>query len=371
MKYNKYRIPVSKPNLVNEDFNEIKKAFDSSWISSKSPWVEKFEEIFARKISKTKYAASVNSGTSALFLALKSLGIGEGDEVILPSLTMIATINAVTLTGAKSVLVDCKSFEDFNWDIEEVSKKITKKTKVLMPVHLYGYSADMEKLLKLAKEKKIYVVEDAAESMGATYKRKALGSFGDISCYSLYSNKIITTANGGMVATNNKKLYELVKKISFFDFNEDSHFTHSIIGYNMVLSGLQASLGLSQTKRFEKMLARRREIFNEYKKYLKNQDKYFIPEPIKHQNPNYWFPAIIFKSSKVKENVRLHLLRKGIETRVFFRPLHTQPVYRKLFMGEKYEKSEYFYEHGLLLPSFYELKNSQIKEISKLINSVI
>ena len=368
---NNYRIPVSKPHLAKEDLSEIKKVFDSSWISSKSPWVEKFEEIFARKISKTKYAASVNSGTSALFLALKSLGVGEGDEVIIPSLTMIATINAITLTGAKPVLVDCKSFEDFNWDIEEVGKKITKKTKVLMPVHLYGYSADMEKLLKLAKERKIYVVEDAAESMGATYKGKALGSFGHLSCFSLYSNKIITTANGGIVATNNKKMYELVKKIRFFDFNENSHFTHKVIGYNMVLSGLQASLGFSQTKRFEAMLVRRREIFKEYKKYLKNQDKYFIPDPIEYQNPNYWFPAIIFKSSKTKEKVRLHLLRKGVETRVFFRPLHTQPVYRKLFKGEKYKKSEYFYEHGLLLPSFYELKNSQIKEISKLINSVV
>ena len=366
-----YRIPVSKPNLTKEDFLEIKRAFDSSWVSSKSPWVEKFERAFAKKVSKTKYAASVNSGTSALFLALRSLGIGEGNEVIMPALTMIATINAVTLTGAKPILVDCKSFEDFNMDLEEVKRKITKKTKVIMPVHLYGYSLEMDKLIKLAKEKKIFIVEDAAESMGATYKGKALGSFGDVSCFSLYSNKIITTANGGMVATNNKKLYELIKKIRFFDFNENSHFTHNVIGYNMVLSGLQASLGLSQTKRFEKMLLRRREIFKEYKKYLKRSDKYFIPEPVKYQNPNYWFPAVVFNNPKTKEKVRQNLLGKGIETRVFFRPLHTQPVYKNLFRGEKYEKAQHFYKHGLLLPSFYELKESQIGEISELINSAV
>lgn len=367
---NKYKIPVSKPDLTGEDFKEIKRAFDSSWISSKSPWVLKFEKLFAKKVSKTKYAASVNSGTSALFLALRSLGIGDGDEVILPSLTMIATINAVTLTGAKPVLVDCKSFEDFNWDIDEVKKKITKKTKVIMPVHLYGYSCEMDVLIKLAKAKNIFVVEDAAEAMGATYKGKALGSFGDLSCFSLYSNKIITTANGGMVTTNNKKLYALIKKLRFFDFNEDSHFTHRVIGYNLVLSGLQAALGVSQVKRFEKLLEKRREIFKQYKKYLKKSDKYFIPEPIKYQNPNYWFPAVIFKSSKTKEKARLYLKNKGIETRVFFRPLHSQPVYKNLFKDEKYEKAEYFYKHGLLLPSFYGLKESQIKEISKLIDSV-
>jgi perosamine synthetase len=366
-----YRVPVSKPSLENQDFQEIKKAFDSSWISSKSPWVEKFEKAFAKKISKTKYAASVNSGTSALFLALKSLGVGGGDEVILPSLTMIATINAVTLTGAKPVLVDCQSFEDFNIDIKEVENKITKKTKVIIPVHLYGYSCEMDKLIKLAKDKNIYIVEDAAEAMGAMYKGKALGSFGDLSCFSLYSNKIITTGNGGMVATNNKKLYELIKKLRFFDFNEDSHFTHYIIGYNMVLSGLQAALGLSQTERFGKLLLRRREIFKEYKKYLKRSDEYFIPEPIKYQNPNYWFPAVIFKSLKTKEKVRLYLQKKGIETRVFFKPLHLQPVYKDLFKGERYEKAEYFYKHGLLLPSFHELKKNQIEEISNLIDTII
>ncbi len=368
---NSYRIPVSKPNLTKEDFKEIKKTFDSSWISSKSPVVEEFEKAFAKKVSKTKYAVSVNSGTSALFLALKSLGVGEGDEVIIPSLTMIASINAVTLTGATPVLVDCRSFEDFIFDLEEVEKKITEKTKVIMPVHLYGYSCEMDKLVKLAKEKKIYIVEDAAESMGATYKAKFLGSFGDASCFSLYSNKIITTGNGGMVATNNKKLFDLLRKIRFFDFNEDSHFTHHVIGYNMVLSGLSAALGLSQTKRFDKMLAKRREIFKTYKKYLIKGDKYFIPEPLKNQNPNFWFPAVIFKSKKTKEKVRLGLLKRGIETRVFFRPLNTQPVYKDLFKGQKYEKAEFLYSNGLLLPSFYELKESQIKEITSLINSFV
>ena len=363
-----YKIPVSKPNLTKQDFLEIKKTFDSSWISSKSPWVEKFERAFAQKISKTRYAVSVNSGTSALFLALKSLGVGAGDEVIIPTFTMIATVNAVVWTGAKPVLVDCKSYEDFNMDVEEVKKKITKKTKVIMPVHIYGYPCEMDSLMKLAKEKKIFVIEDAAEAMGATYKGKAMGSFGDLACFSLYSNKIITTGNGGMVATNNKKLSELIKQIRFFDFNKTIHFTHHLLGYNLVLSGLQASLGFSQTKRFYSLLAKRRENFKEYRKYLKKSDKYFILNPSKAQNPNFWFPAIIFKDFKTKEGVKNYLTSKKIETRIFFLPVHKQPVFEKLFKGEKYPKAEYFYERGLLLPSFFDLKKEEIKYISNLIN---
>ncbi len=366
-----YNIPVSRPDLSKEDFYEIKKAFDASWISSKSPWVEKFEKAFASKISRTKYAASVNSGTSALFLALKSLGIGDGDEVILPSLTMIASINAVTLTGAKPVLVDCKSFEDFNLDLKEVTDKITKKTKAIMPVHLYGYSCEMDKLIRLAKRKGLFVIEDAAESMGATYRGKTLGSFGDIGCFSLYSNKIITTGNGGMVVTNNQKLHLLITKLRFFDFNEESHFTHHMIGYNLVLSGLQSALGVSQVRRFTKLLSGRRNNLMLYKKYLKKIDNYFIPEPLKGLMPNYWFPAVIFKDTKVKNRVESNLTEKGIETRLFFRPLHLQPVYQALFKNERYPKAEFFHKHGLLLPSYEGLTEKEIKEIAEFIDASV
>jgi len=251
----KFKIPLSQPNLNRDDFLQIKKCFDSSWISSKSPWVDKFEKEFACQVSQTKYAIAVNSGTSALFLALKSLGIGQGDEVILPTLTMIATVNAVVWAGAKPILVDSNNHKDWNMNLTQLKQKINKNTKAIIPVHLYGYPVDMHRLMAIAKEHKLFVVEDTAEAMGSVYHHKAVGSWGDLSCYSLYSNKIITTGNGGIIATNSKRLYLLLKQISFFDFHQESHFLHHQMGYNLVLSGLQSALGCSQVGRLKAFLS--------------------------------------------------------------------------------------------------------------------
>lgn len=347
-------------------FAEIKKCFDSSWISSKSPWVEKFEIEFAKKISSTKYAISVNSGTSALFLALKALGIGPGDEVILPTLTMIATVNAITWVGAIPVLVDSTSSEDWNIDPTKIEEKINKKTKAIMPVHIYGYPCSMDKINNIAKKHKLYVVEDAAESMGSLYKGKLTGSLSDISCFSLYANKIITTGNGGMVCTNNKNIYQLIKKLSFFDFNQAAHFKHNLVGYNLVLSGIQASLGFSQIKKFDQLLKKRREIFKWYYTNLKSKDVRFIISS-QENNPNYWFPAVITKTPLLKQKIIDVLIENGVETRSFFLPIHLQPVYKKIFYKKNYPISEYFFERGLLLPSYYTLKKSEVEDICKII----
>ena len=254
----RYKIPISKPHLTSDDFNEIKKCFDSSWVSSKSPWVENFEIEFAKKVSKTKYAVAVNSGTSALFLSLKALGIGKGDEVIIPTFTMIATVNAVEWVGATPVLVDSISETNWNMDPKEVRKKITNKTKAIIPVHIYGYMCRMNEITKIAKENNLHVIEDAAEAMGSELDNKRAGSFGDVGCFSLYVNKTITAGNGGMISTNSKKIANKLKQLRFFDFNEGEHFKHNIVGYNLVMSGLQAALGLSQVRRFEKLLTKRR-----------------------------------------------------------------------------------------------------------------
>lgn len=357
----KFNIPISKPNLTKEDFLEIKKCFNSSWISSKSPWVEKFEIEFAKKVSGTKYAVSVNSGTSALFLALKALGIGPGDEVILPTLTMIATVNAITWVGATPVLVDSTSPKDWNIDSAKIEEKINKKTKAILPVHIYGYPCSMDEINKIAKKYKLFVIEDAAEAMGTLYKGKKAGSYSNISCFSLYSNKIITTGNGGMVCTDNQNLYKLIKKLSFFDFNEKTHFEHTLVGYNLVLSGLQAALGYSQLRRFEQLLKNRRKIFSWYYKNLKNKVE-FTKENLSDR-PNYWFPAILLKNKSIKEDISNKLLKNKIETRDFFLPVHIQPVYRSLFSGQKFPQAEKLYERGLLLPSYYTLKKSEVEDI--------
>jgi perosamine synthetase len=365
----KNKIPISKPNLTQDDLTEIKKCFDSSWISSKSPWVEKFEKAFAKKISGTKYAVAVNSGTSALFLALKALGIGPGDEVILPAFTMIATVNAITWVGAKPILVDSTSKDDWNMDPEQIEKKINKKTKAILPVHIYGYPCDMKAINNIAKKYKLFVIEDAAEAMGTLYKGKTTGNYSDISCFSLYANKIITTGNGGMACTNDKNIYKLIKKLSFFDFNEKTHFKHNLIGYNLVLSGLQAALGFSQVKRFNQLIAKRRLIFRWYKKNLGNNKVRFIVSD-KESTPNYWFPAIIGQDELTKNKIIKILIKNGIETRDFFLPIHLQPVYKANFKSEKYPISEYFFERGLLLPSYFDLSLSQVSYICRMIEKI-
>lgn len=366
----KYKIPISKPSLSKEDLNELIRCFNSSWISSRSPWVERFEKVFAKKVSGTKYAVTVNSGTSAIFLALKAVGIKAGDEVIMPTLTMIATANAVSWIGAKPVLVDSQSFADWNLNPEEIEKKVTEKTKAIIPVHLYGYPCQMGKILKIAKKYKVYLIEDAAEATGSLYKGYPAGSFGDLSCFSLYANKVITAGNGGVVATDNKKLSGLIKQLRFFDYNEKTHFTHYKIGYNLVLSGLQAALGLSQLRRLEKLLLKRRQIFEWYKEFLDGKRCWFI-YPKEYQKPNFWFPAIVFANKNLREKVRGALGKKGIETRIFFRPIHLQPVYRKLLANQKFPQAEYFFERGLLLPSFYDLAREEVKMTCQIIQKEI
>ncbi|MGB9883253.1 MAG: DegT/DnrJ/EryC1/StrS family aminotransferase [Microgenomates group bacterium] len=364
-----FKIPLSKPYITKTDLRQIKKCFDTTWISSKSPYVNKFEQKFAKIISKTKYSVAVNSGTSALFLALKTLNIGQQDEVIIPSFTMIATINAVVWAGAKPILVDSQSKSDWNINIDQIEKKITKKTKAIIPVHVYGYVCQMNKILRIARKYGLYVIEDAAEAMGSTYKDKFAGSFGDISCFSLYSNKIITTGNGGILATNSKKIYEKAKKLSFFDFNPKRHFLHYNIGYNLVITGLQASLGISQLDKFHQLLENRRKIFKLYFKYLHKNKKISFIFPEKGIKPNYWFPAIIFKLPKDKNKVKKILEKEGIETRNFFIPIHRQPIYKDMFKNEDFPNADFFYKRGLLLPSYYQLTEKDILFITKIINN--
>lgn len=364
------RIPLSEPNIDSGDLQAVLKTLKLGWVSSKSASVEHFETLFAKYVSQTKYAVAVNSGTSALFLALRVLNIGPGDEVILPSFTMIATINAVLWVGATPVLVDSSSKEDWNINIREIEAKINSRTKAILPVHIYGYSCNMKAILALAKKHGLSVIEDAAEAMGSTYQKRALGSFGDLSCFSLYANKIITTGNGGIIATNNLHLYEMIKRLSFFDFNKLTHFKHRLVGYNLTLSGLQAALGVSQVKKFSKLLRKRLQIFQWYKRYLNlNQTLTFIA-PLTETEPNYWFPAVIFKGRQVKANVVRLLTTKKIETRDFFLPLHQQPVFKRKFLNEQYPMAEYFSQHGLLLPSFFKLSCEQVKTVCDLINQV-
>jgi perosamine synthetase len=365
----RYTIPLSKPYLTDSDISGISKCVQSSWISSKSPWIDLFEKMYAKKVSRTKYAASVNSGTSALFLALKALNIGPGDEVILPTFTMIATINAIVWAGATPVLVDSTSVNDWNMNVEQIEVKITKRTKAIMPVHIYGYMCDMNAIIELAQKHKLTIIEDAAEAMGSEYHGKRAGSLSILSCFSLYANKIITTGNGGMVCTNDERLYKLIKKLSFFDFNEKTHFKHLLFGYNLVLSGLQGALGCSQVKNFDLLVNKRRQIYKWYQKYIHSDAVHLMNSP-RNQNPNYWFPAILFKTKKSKKEAISLFEKHKVESRDFFISAHQQPIYKGLFDKKAFPIADYFTTFGLLLPSFHELKEKEAISISQILNSI-
>lgn len=364
-----YRLPLSKPSITQREIKEITQAAASTWVSSQSPWVGKFEELFAKKVSHTKYAVSLNSGTSALFLALKALGIGLGHEVITPTFTMIATINAIVWTGAKPVLVDCASQDDWNMDTVNLEKYITSKTKAIMPVHIYGHMSNMTEINRIAKKHNLAVIEDAAEAMGSEYFGKRAGSLSTISCFSLYANKIITAGNGGMLCTDDKRIYGLVKKLAFFDFNEKTHFKHLLFGYNLVLSGIQSALGFAQAKRFGALLSYRRKIQKWYLKYIKNQNVRVV-SPAEGQNPNYWFPAVLFSTPKLKRKTVRAFEAKRIETRDFFVPAHHQPIYKGMFSPDAFPHADYFLNHGLLLPSFYGMSEKQVIEIASVVNKI-
>lgn len=237
-------IPVNEPLIAKNATKYVLDCLETGWVSSAGTYIEKFEKAFAKYLG-VKHAITTTSGTTALHLALLTLGIGSGDEVIVPTLTMIASVNSICYVGAIPVLVDSEP-ETGNIDPKKIEEKITKKTKAIMPVHLYGHPADMDKIMEIAKKYKLAVVEDAAEAHGAEYKGEKAGSFGKINCFSFYGNKIVTTGEGGMVVTNDDKLAERARSLKDLAHSKKRRFLHEELGYNFRMTNMQAALGLAQ-----------------------------------------------------------------------------------------------------------------------------
>ncbi|MDP3789898.1 MAG: DegT/DnrJ/EryC1/StrS family aminotransferase, partial [Candidatus Omnitrophota bacterium] len=241
------KIPVSEPLLKGNELKYLTKCIKSNWISSAGNYVERFEKKFSR-CCEAGYGIACTSGTTALHLALTGFGIGRGDEVIIPTFTMIATANAVSYTGAKPVLVDSEP-RTWNIDPAKIEEKITRRTKAIIAVHTYGHPAEMDRIRAIAKRYRLFVIEDAAEAHGAEYKGKRAGSIGDAACFSFYANKIITTGEGGMITTNNKKFAEFTGNLRDHAFSKERHFWHKYLGYNYRMTNLQAAVGLAQAER--------------------------------------------------------------------------------------------------------------------------
>lgn len=366
-------IPVNEPLLGKEELKNIIDCVKSGWISSKGSYIKKFEDNFA-KFCGLRYGITTTSGTTAIHLALASLGIQKGDEVILPTFTMIATAYAVLYTGAKPILVDCEN-RTWNIDVSKIEKRITSKTKAILPVHIYGHPVDMDTVLKLAKKYKLFVLEDAAEAHGAKYKNKVCGSLGDISCFSFYANKIITTGEGGMVVTNNKKLSEKAHLLKDLAHSPKKRFLHIDLAFNYRMTNMQAAIGLAQLRKIRELIIKKRRIVFLYNKHLKGVRGLRLPIEEKWAKSVYWMYAVLVENDFgiSRNRLRDELLKKGIGTRDFFVPMHQQPVIKKLgFVNkrEKYPVADYISERGFYLPTGLALKEADVLYIARTIKKI-
>ncbi|MAJ65753.1 MAG: DegT/DnrJ/EryC1/StrS family aminotransferase [Pelagibacteraceae bacterium TMED233] len=373
LKSKKYEfIPVNKPLIEKKDITEILRSLKRGWISSDGPEVKSFEENFSKLINR-KYSTAVSNGTAALEIAIKALDIKKGDEVIIPNFTIISNALAVIRQNAKPVLIDCEK-ENWNMKIDDIEKKITKKTRAIIATHIYNFPVDIDKIIKICKKYKIFLIEDAAEVIGQKYKNKMCGSFGDISTFSFYANKQITTGEGGMISTNNPKIYQKCKSLRNLCFGVKDRFNHDDLGWNYRISNIQAALGLSQLKRIKKIVKRREYIGKQYYKKLYINKNIQILKPVCSFAKNiYWVVGLVIKNNISAKTLAKRLNKYGIQTRPFFWPMHKQTILRKmgLFKGEKYPNSEYLSKYGLYLPSSLSLKSKQISFISKKVNEII
>jgi perosamine synthetase len=356
-------IPVNEPFIGKEELKNIQDCLLSGWISSKGKYINRFEEGFAR-FCGVKYGISVTSGTTALHLALVTLGIGPGDEVIVPDFTMIASAYAVLYTGARPIFVDSEE-RYWNMDVSKVEECITKKTKAIMSVHIYGHPVDMDPLIKLARKYRLFIIEDAAEAHGATYKGKKCGSMGDIGCFSFYANKLVTTGEGGMVVTDNKKLAEKARRIKDLAHSAKKRFLHTELGYNYRMTNMQAAVGLGQLGRVDEIVRKKRKMADVYGRHLKDIKGIRLPREAGWARNVYWMYSILVENDfgLKRDELISELCRFGIETRTFFVPMHRQPVLKRSVPGlgkRRFPVADYISKTGLYLPSGLTIQEDEI-----------
>ncbi len=366
-------IPVCTPSLGGKEREYILDCLQTNWISSNGKYISSFEEAFSSYCGQ-KYGITTTNGTTALHLALVALGIKPQDEVIMPSFTIASTAFAVIYCGAKPVFVDSE-FDTWNIDPSLIESKITKKTKAIMPVHIYGHPCDMAPIMALAKKYKLAVIEDAAEAHGAEYKKQKVGSFGILSCFSFYGNKIITTGEGGMVLTSNKKLAQRCRYLKNLTFQEPKRFWHKEIGFNYRMTNLQAALGLAQFEQINRFVENRRANAQLYNTLLSGIPGIRLPIERPTMKNVYWMYGIVLekKFGLSREQLRSSLKERGIETRNFFIPMHQQPIIKKMGLvssRERYPIAEELGRRGMYLPSGSDLKEKEVEYICASIKEI-
>lgn len=347
-------IPVNRPLLDGNEKKYLCECIDTGWISSEGPFVKKLEAGFAALVGR-KHGVAVSNGSVAIDVAIAALRIGPGDEVILPTFTIISCVSAIVRAGATPVVVDCDS-ATWNLDPQLVAAKITPRTKAILVVHIYGLPVDMDPILELARKHNLFVIEDAAEEHGQTYRGRKVGSFGQISTVSFYPNKHITTGEGGMVLTDDDELVSRCRELRNLCFGTERRFIHEELGWNFRMSNLQAAIGVAQLERIEQFLLKKRQIGRWYNEMLAGHPHLQLPVPRTEYADNiYWVYGVVL-DERVPFEAREAIARmkvRGVETRHFFWPIHEQPALRRLgqFTNEHCPHAERIARRGFYLPS--------------------
>ena len=359
------KIPIYEPTLSGNEKRYVNECLDTIWISSKGKFISKFEEKFS-KFLNVDYSTSVSNGTVALHLALVALGVKKGDEVIVPTFNYIASVNAIAYVGAEPVFADSCS-NTWNIDPDKLLELITPKTKAIIVVHLYGNSCDMDSIVKICKEREIFLIEDAAEAFGTKYHNKYIGTFGDVATFSFFGNKTITTGEGGMLVSNNKRLIDKASYLKNQAVSSNKEYWHDVIGFNYRMTNICAAIGLAQLEGAEVVLQKKRKIATWYREFLEGIQVKFQDEQ-EGSTHSYWMVTVLVKDKKTRDQVRLYLKNNNVETRPTFYPVHRMPA----FYSEKFlPVSVSISDKGINLPSFPNLIKSDVKYICKLIAEAI
>jgi perosamine synthetase len=342
----------------------VNECLESTWISSKGSFIPEFEKRFADFID-VQYAASVSNGTVALHVALVALGIGSGMEVIVPTLTYIASVNAIAYTGATPVFVDSLHCT-WQMDPDDVRRKITGRTRAILAVHLYGHPCDMAALCAIAKEHDLLLIEDCAESFGSLYDSRHTGTFGDVATFSFFGNKTITTGEGGMVVTNDETIHQRVVHFKGQGLAKYREYWHDVIGYNYRMTNICAAIGLAQLEQAENLIERKRQIADWYMEELADSPVKFH-KAYGNVSHTHWMCSILVEHPQYRDRLRAELAAAGVETRPVFYPVHTMPMYSRFF--QKHPVAESLGWRGINLPSYPDLTREQVGEISAIIRN--
>lgn len=360
-------IPISQPSIGEKEIEYVTDAVKSGWVSSLGKYIDMFEEKFAVYCG-TKYAVATSNGTTALHLALVSLGITAEDEVIIPDLTFVATGSAVKYIGAKVITVDIEE-DTLCISPEAIEKAITSKTKAIIPVHLYGHPANMEEINKIAKKHNLFVIEDAAEAHGAEVNGKKVGSLSDAGVFSFYGNKIITSGEGGMITTNDEVLYKKMRYLRDHAMSKEKRYWHTEVGFNYRMTNLQAALGVAQFERIDELLAKKKEIFGWYQDGLKEVKGIKLNHQAPWAKNVYWMVCLELDgcSESQRDEFIQKLKNKNIDSRPYFYPVSDMPMYEYTDTPITHK----VYQRGLNLPSYFDITKEQVEYVCTKIKELI